>query len=398
MLTSHTRILFVDDEPEILNGLRRMLRSMRDRWDMVFVEGGEAAIAEMDINPVDLLITDMRMPRMDGATLLEKTVARWPGTLRIVLSGQFDGTARMRAIGVTHAFLSKPCDTETLVAAIQRALAIRERIRPRELRDVIVGLLVLPSRPQAHLELQRELASEDPSVAKLSAIFESDPALTAKLLQVANFSLFGSRSPLTTVAKAIMFLGSEVLAAIVLHASVIRQLSQGARDKLPLAAYCERTMRVMAIAREIGTHELLDGDTLDALMTAAALHDIGALLLAVNYPARYGDVLRKTAAGHDRSVEESRIFGSLSTRVGAYLLDLWGLPHATTETIAYLADPGTVEGGASHAMIILHAVTVLASGPSDNIWPGPLKIVDEEAVRAAGLIEKLPVWRRLSST
>jgi len=76
-----TRVLFVDDEPRVLDGLRLSLRSKRKVWDMVFVEGGLAAVAEITANPVDVVVSDMRMPGMSGADLLGKVAEIRPRRL-----------------------------------------------------------------------------------------------------------------------------------------------------------------------------------------------------------------------------------------------------------------------------------------------------------------------------
>src|SRR5437868_15488296 len=81
------RILFVDDESKILDGIRRMLHTARTRWDLQFAVGGEAGLKACEAAPFDVVISDMRMPGMDGATLLPHMRDRYPSTARIILSG-----------------------------------------------------------------------------------------------------------------------------------------------------------------------------------------------------------------------------------------------------------------------------------------------------------------------
>src|SRR4051812_10136538 len=102
------RILFVDDEPALLDGLRGRLRKMRAQWEMVFVESGPRAITEMEHRPVDVIVTDMRMPAMDGAELLALVANRWPETVRIVLSGYSEDEQSRKLLPIAHQILSKP--------------------------------------------------------------------------------------------------------------------------------------------------------------------------------------------------------------------------------------------------------------------------------------------------
>ncbi|MDJ0855264.1 MAG: response regulator, partial [Desulfobacterales bacterium] len=84
------RLLFVDDEPMVLKGLQRSLRSMRQEWEMTFAAGGREALDAMQAQPFDVVISDMRMPEMDGAQLLEVVKRDYPQVVRIILSGQLD--------------------------------------------------------------------------------------------------------------------------------------------------------------------------------------------------------------------------------------------------------------------------------------------------------------------
>src|SRR6185437_12426399 len=113
------RILFVDDEPKILEGLQRMLRPQRNEWEMAFAPGGEAALAMLAAENFDVIVSDMRMPGVDGAALLETVRANYPGMLRVILSGYTELEASYRAVPVAHQFLLKPCDPDALRIAIE---------------------------------------------------------------------------------------------------------------------------------------------------------------------------------------------------------------------------------------------------------------------------------------
>ena len=78
-----TRVLFVDDETRVLEGLQRMLRARRHEWEMVFADNGPSALEACDRLPFDVVVSDMRMPGMDGASLLSEVQRRHPDTVRI---------------------------------------------------------------------------------------------------------------------------------------------------------------------------------------------------------------------------------------------------------------------------------------------------------------------------
>ena len=83
------RVMFIDDEPNILSGLRRILRPLRDQWQMQFADGGQAALDSLADAPCDVIVSDMKMPGMDGAELLSAVKKKYPTSIRIALSGEW---------------------------------------------------------------------------------------------------------------------------------------------------------------------------------------------------------------------------------------------------------------------------------------------------------------------
>src|SRR3954465_9092456 len=112
------RVLFVDDEPNVLDGIRRQLRNRVD------IETANSASAGLDIikaqGPFAVVVSDMRMPEMNGARFLAKVNEMAPHTVRMVLSGQADLDSTVAAVNDGHIFrfLMKPCDTDKLIESI----------------------------------------------------------------------------------------------------------------------------------------------------------------------------------------------------------------------------------------------------------------------------------------
>ena len=147
-------ILFVDDEILVLQGLQRLLRSMRHEWEMDFVTSGAAALERMATKPVDVVVADMRMPGMNGAELLCEIMKRHPQTVRLILSGQADEELVMKCVGITHQYLSKPCEPEALKAAVNRVFS---RLRPRRFHSIFT-----PAAGQAMMPRCKSGAERNP--------------------------------------------------------------------------------------------------------------------------------------------------------------------------------------------------------------------------------------------
>ena len=145
-----TRILFVDGEPQLLEGLRDLLRRQRREWTMVFALGAEAALAELGAATFDVVVSDMHMPGMDGATLLGQVRERYPNVVRIVLSGQTSTESALRAVPVAHRFLAKPCQPSALVEAVASVGRAQAFVRDPAIRRLATAVGTLPSAFATH--------------------------------------------------------------------------------------------------------------------------------------------------------------------------------------------------------------------------------------------------------
>ncbi|PTB85516.1 response regulator, partial [Pseudidiomarina aestuarii] len=98
-------IIFVDDDPHVLSGLRRRIVSKRPNWKLRFCTSGAEALVNLDQHSADVIVSDMRMPEMDGAELLRSVARKYPDTARILLSGYADEQAIQTGLAATHHFL-----------------------------------------------------------------------------------------------------------------------------------------------------------------------------------------------------------------------------------------------------------------------------------------------------
>jgi len=175
------RILFVDDESEGLAGLRTRLHRLHLKWEMKFVESGVAAVESMQERPYDVIVTDMRMPGMDGAKLLEIVNERWPETVRIVLSGYADLQQTVRLVSVAHQYLSKPCQPQQLENVIDRCLLLHELLNQPGLRSLVGRIRALPTLPRIYSALQGIVKDDSVTLADVAKLVGSDSALAARV-------------------------------------------------------------------------------------------------------------------------------------------------------------------------------------------------------------------------
>lgn len=331
-------VLFVDDEPNILQGTRRATRNMRDTWDMHFVEGGEQALAFLSENPVDVVVSDMRMPGMDGAELLERIRAESPATARIILSGYAEEEAVFRSTRVAHQFLSKPCDLDELKSTIEEIRACRETVKPEAVRDLIGKLEQLPAMGEVYEELVDAMDRDNSSNESIGRIVSKDVALTAELLRLINSAFFGLSRQVETVAQAIGFLGIDVVRAIVAGHSLFGQSSGGVIDVDEVATISQTTAALARTAFRIDGGS--NSEAAEAYL-AGMLHQIGLLVLSELPDVDKTELTTILSTGD--ITNERLMLGVDRYAVGGYLLGFWGFSPNLIGAITSLADAPSEE-------------------------------------------------------
>lgn len=390
-------ILFVDDERKVLDGLRRTLRRMRREWNMVFAEGAEPALQELEQERFDVVVSDLRMPGMDGAALLEHVQKAHPDAVRIVLSGHAEKATAMRVVPIAHQFLSKPCDADALRSVVERACALQQMLRDERLRSLVGGMDSLPALPSLYACLTRVLQAPDSSLQDVAEVVNRDAAMCAKMLQLVNSSFFGLPQRVSDIEKAVSLLGTNMVRNLALSVEVFRPFGAAQRvDGLSLEEEARHTALSGSLARRIAADELGRGVAEDAFM-AGVLHDVGKLVLAAQMPREYGEILEEAGrtGGTVRSVELEHL-GVSHAELGAYLLGVWGLPAPIVEAAAFHHQPAVTAASGLDVVLAVHVADVLAHELLDAGLRGGAsgEALDEAHLQELGLSERLPAWRR----
>ncbi|MBL7644664.1 MAG: HDOD domain-containing protein [Candidatus Hydrogenedentes bacterium] len=332
------RVLFVDDEINVLNGLKRMLRSVARDWSMSFAQSGEDALDAMRKFPdFDVVVTDLNMHGMSGVDFLMKVREEFPNTVRFVLSGSTDAQMILKVANVAHQFMGKPCDPQKLYHAVARAFALREQLNGGAIKSLLHRMGKLPALPVVYNQILQEMMLDDTSVARVGKLIEQDPALSIKVLQIVNSAYMGVRNPVSNLVQACSMLGLESLKNVVLMAEVF-ELPKG--RKLPasfnLGALWNHSLTVGEGARQIAAAETGDKKIIDRAFTAGLLHEIGQLILASQLTDEFATAIRYADEKQISLVDaEIQVLGATHSQVGSYLLELWGLPDPVVEAIAF---------------------------------------------------------------
>ncbi len=391
------RVLFVDDEPRILEGLRRMLRSQRHEWEMAFAPGGEAALAMMEALPFDVIVSDMRMPGMDGATLLCRVREVYPQVVRIVLSGHTELSAALQVVPVAHQFLAKPCDAEMLRVAIERACHLKALLSDDSIRRTVTALGDLPSVPRTYEALMEAVVDPDVTIQKVARIIEQDVGISAKVLQLVNSAFFGISHSMTNIQSAVSYLGINTLKNLVLSVEIFRAFKP--QRNLP-GFSLEKLQEHAQLTAHIAARLPVPKHLADIAVVAAMLHDVGKLIMAWKLSAQFGTMLAEAQEEHCPVYKvEERANGFSHAEIGAYLLGLWGLPYSVVEAVALHHGPNRVPHQNFDAISAVYAANLLAHELEEPSTGEPAVYNLEnyhQELTTLGIASMLPAWRALA--
>ncbi len=387
------RILFVDDEEFALRGLERLLRSMRDDWEMEFVDSGERALARMNEAPFDVIISDMRMPRMNGAELLNEVMKRHPRTVRLILSGYADRDLILRCVGSTHQFLAKPCDAKTLRMTIQRATHLEESLRSEALRLLVNRCSQLPSVPALYSEIIEVLQDPAADVDTVGNIVGKDVAMTAKILKLVNSAFFGLGNEISSPGEAVTYLGTDTIKSLILATHAFSHAESINLKGFPMSMMWEHCLEASNAAKAVAFCEGTDRKLIDEAFVAGLLHDIGKLVFAMNVPQEYQQALDLAREKKlTMAAAERQVFGADHADVGGYLLGLWGLPVPVVEAIALHHRPDATMLKSFSPLTAVHAGNVIVSGKHPSIPGIPASELDNGYLNELGLSGRVKVW------
>ncbi len=391
------RVFFVDDAPEVLQHLRRTLAPMQSEWEMQFFPSAKQALAAIVEQPCDVVVSDMTMPEMDGAKLLDEIRKICPQAIRIVLSGDQSPYNHVRSAAVAHRFLSKPFDGATLKSTIERAEALRALLAQPALRRLVGEIKALPSLPTIYQELTQEMQAPQASLRKAARIVAKDLGMVTKMLQLVNSAFFGLRTRVSDPEQAVALLGFDAIKALVLSTQVFAQFDRAGLSSFSLDDLSRHALLAGTCARRIAKEEGVGQQVVDEAFTAGLLHDVGVLLLAANRPDDYARVLDgiRTTGMTDWQIERE-VFGADHAQVGAYLLGLWGLGDGIVEAVAFHHQPAECALSGFSAVAAVHVGNALADTQTHrgNDMADIIGL-DEAYVVREHLSSRLTRWREL---
>ncbi|MEP6655035.1 MAG: HDOD domain-containing protein, partial [Myxococcales bacterium] len=335
--SSRPRIVFVEPRNDVLHALERLMKQDALRWNLVFVHTFDQAFGAMELLDADVVVASIDPARSDDIMALERLKAAHPYTVRMVFGAPALRENVVRVAPLCHQYLVKPFDVLRLHERLDRALAMRELLVQPDLRRAVGDTESLPSPPDILIELRAALDARGTNAATVARIVEQDPALTAKLLQLANSAFFGTSrkyaaGTVVRIEDAVILLGMATVEQLALITGLFVAF-EGDEDKLGLSPGGLR--RHTTLVAEVAANLMTSRRFAEEAFMGGLLHDIGKLVLA----SRFSDTYRRMAPQARRAKRplwevEAEEYGASHAEVGAYLLGCWGLPRIVVEAVA----------------------------------------------------------------
>lgn len=387
-----TRIVFLDDDQLLLDGLRNALRSDRRRWDLEFCLTEEEAVAAMATGlPIDIVVCDVDMRRTNGQRFLEQSKAAHPAATRIAFSGDSgDDRQTCRLATIAHRVIPKPSPTPVVREALERTCDLRTLLANPQLLEAVGGADSLPAAPAVLARLDAALADPDSSTRDVAAIVEQDPAVSAEIIHLVNSAFFGLPRTITNLTEAVGYLGMQTLRQLALTVCLTDSAGGGTDANSALkTSVRRRALPTATLARHIAK-DLPDPTPNDAFL-AGLLHDVGILLLASRLPDRYLEIL--IDASHNKTPlpeAEIRYLNTTHAEVGACLLGLWGVTMPVVEAVAHHHHPRHVNTDAFDLPATVHTAQALIANTMSKNETGTG--LDDALLREKGLADRLSAW------
>ncbi len=378
----------------LLEMYRLVFEQDQDKWDIQFAPGAKEALAMMQEQPFDVVVSDMRMPGMSGADLFQEVMKLYPKSSRLIMSGYADQEQIAKCLGATHQFIAKPFDIKLLKSTIWRVCALDGWMLDEKLRTVVAQLYSVPSLPSLYFRIMDALNSPDAGVDTIGAIVAKDPAMTAKILQLVNSAFFGIARKVSNAMEAVQYLGVGRVRSLVLSLHVFTCFDHMKIKNFSIERVWGHSMATGMLAQKIAKMEKAGREEQDEAYVAGMLHDIGKVMLASSFADQYAQAVSIATERKIPMLEAEReIFGVTHAEVGAYLLGLWGLPISIVEAVALHNVPVSSAIKAFSPLTAVHAASVFENEISDNGTGAPCAKIDDEYIGEIGLADRVEEWR-----
>jgi HD-like signal output (HDOD) protein/ActR/RegA family two-component response regulator len=355
------RILFVGEDQVLYQEFQAHCAGPESAWTVQHARTEEEALALCHQQTTAAVVADVHLNGKSGKDLLDAFMRRQPKALRIIISDLADVASTMKCIGHAHHHVLKPCSAQTLLQVLEQAFAQEAWLPSEPVQGFIAQMRQVPSPIKAYQQIVQEMKSPTCSLEKIGTLVAQDPAVAAKVLQLANSTVFGREHNVVNPAEAIGFIGLETTKAVVLLAHTFSSFDNLRLAQFSIEDLWRHSVDVGRMAKRVVALENAGEDMAEQAFAAGLLHDIGKLLFAANLPGLFSKVLRLSREQHCNLWEaEAQVLPSVGhAELGAAVLGIWGLPKSIIEAVALHHSPWRQRSHKFSPVTAVHVANIL---------------------------------------
>jgi HD-like signal output (HDOD) protein/ActR/RegA family two-component response regulator len=390
------RILFVSEDQALCQEFQAHCPGPESAWTVQHVRTEEEALALCQQQTIAAVVADVNLNGKSGNDLLDAFMRRQPKALRIVISDMTDVASTIKCIGHAHHHVLKPCSAQTLLHVLDEAFAQEAWLPSEHLQGFIAQMRQVPSPIKAYQQIVQEMKSPSCSLEKIGNLVAQDPAVAAKVLQLANSTVFGRELNVVNPTEAIGYIGLETTKAVVLLAHTFSSFDNLKLARFSIEDLWRHSVDVGRLARRVVVLEKTGEDVAEQAFAAGLLHDIGKLLFAANHPGLFGKVLRLAREQQCNLWEaESQVLPGVGhAELGATVLGIWGLPKSITEAVALHHCPWRQRHHTFSPVTAVHVANILDhENHPDSTVIMPSQI-NTSYLKDMGLAGRVEDWRQ----
>jgi putative nucleotidyltransferase with HDIG domain len=365
-------------------------------WQVQVAATGTAALAALEQSAFDAVVVDAAVPEVDARQLLSLAAERHPESEIFLCGDVSPHSSEAPPVGERWQLLAKPVSGPLLARALKRAFSFRAWLPSRAARELLHSVNILPSLPSTYLKVLRALEAPDSSLDSVGQIIGQDPAMTAKLLQLANSAAFGLQQQVADPATAVMYLGIETTKALILLAHTFSYFEKLHPSDFSLEVLWNHSLMTAHAARQLAREENLRGEAAAPYYTSGLLHDLGKLIYAANLPVKFGLAIRMARDYQQPLWQiEKNLLGASHAEMGAALLAIWGLPLDIVESVAFHHEPARSRQPGFTPAAAVHIANALVHESSADTQGLAVSALDMEFLQARGWENRIEHWRRV---
>jgi HD-like signal output (HDOD) protein/CheY-like chemotaxis protein len=389
------RILFVAKDRALLKEFQAQEPSIIAEWQAEAVTTAHAALDLLAQHNFAVVVADFHLPDMNGVELLDLYMQSQPSAYRIVLSDIADTEGTVKCVGKAHYHILKPFGIHTLMNALGQAFAHEVWKPSQAVNALIAQMRQVPSPPTAYFKIVKEVQSPYASVEKIASYVAEDPAVTAKVLQLANSAVFGLELQVSQPLEAIAYIGLETTKALVLLAHTVNAFDKKLLNGYSVDALWTHSVCTGRIAQQITLLEKGGLEMAEQAFAAGLLHDIGKLLYCANLPGLFSKTIALAREEQSNFWEaEAQLFPNAGhAELGAAVLAIWGLPRPIVEAVALHHYPRRLGEHGVSPLATVHVANIL----EHETHPDPTIILPSQInstyLNELGLSNHEEVWR-----